>query len=143
MVHGQTDKEVVVLVSASVASTATATANIDTLGFDQCQVNVTVDDDTTAFIVLKLQESETSDGSFADITAFVGGGAGGFTMPVSAAATKIFRMNVDLTKRKRWLQLELTPGDAAVQLSANARLSRAHTIPDTLAEAGLALNVIG
>lgn len=143
MLHAQNTKDVNVAIAQSVLSTATLTANIDTLGFDYAQVKLRYEADTTASIVQKLSESETSDGSFTDITAFVGGGTGGFTIPASGTALKTVIMNVDLRSRMRWLKLTHNSGDAALLQSADVTLDRAHTLPDTAAEAGATVLVNG
>lgn len=149
MIHGANDKGVVVLKPQSVATTATATGNIDTIGFKRVSIDVLLDsaaDTTNNPAVLKLSESDdTVASNFADITGFVGDGAGGFTVPAADTQTpQIVRFNVDLnTNRKRYLKLSLKPAGAAQLVAASARLSRAAEVPDTDAEMGCAEVVNG
>lgn len=149
MIHGQNDKGVVVLKPQSLATTATATGNIDTIGHDVCDIDITLDSaasTTNNPAVLKLSSSDdTVVTNFADITEFVGDGAGGFTIPnADAANPQLVRMSVNLLKnRKRFLKLALTPAGATQLVGASARLSRAENSPRTAALAGLAAHVIG
>jgi hypothetical protein len=141
MLRGANDKGVIVLKPQSVATTATATGLIDTLGYSFCQLDVLLDSAAAVSsnpAVLKLSESDdTVVTNFADIAAFVGGGAGGFTVPDASTDTpQIVRMNVDLRKpRKRYLKTTLTPAGAAQLVAASARLSRADEV--AISDAGM------
>lgn len=122
MIPLQNDQTTVALspVSATAGETLTSLV-IDTLGFDYVSIDLLM---TTANVVsnkpttLKLQEGDTTS-SYADITAFVGGGTGGFTIPSANTATTTApyaRFNVDTRGRKRYLQLLVSP--ATTQVSA-------------------------
>jgi hypothetical protein len=121
----------IVIIPVSVASSATATGNIDTMGYDEVKVCVLLDSAASTAskpAVLKLSEADvTNVSSFADITAFVGGGVGGFTIPaVSATLGSIVELNVDTRARKRYLKLSVTPStNGAMVLGACAVLGRA------------------
>lgn len=86
--------------------------------------------------VLKLQEADvTNTSSFTDVTAFVGGGAGGFTIPNDVTATQQLikvLFNVNLIPRKRYLRLLISPRTSQTY-SALAILSRNSVSPSTLA----------
>ena len=149
MIHGANDKGVIALKPQSVATNATATGNIDTRGYDFCQLDILLDSAAAVSsnpAVLKLAESDdTVVTNFADITAFVGDGTGGFTVPNADTETpQIVRMNVDLRKnRKRYLRLSATPAGAAQLLAATARLGRGEEIATVAAGMGLAALVNG
>lgn len=145
MIHAQNTKTVLVIQPQSVASTATATGNIDTLGFRYCAVDFCLDSNaaTTAPIALKLTESDdTVATNFAAIATFTGGTAtstsAGFVIPaaVTAADQKAsVRMHVDLRGRKRYLKASLTPGTTNT-CTIIAHLWRAEEAPNSAAEYG-------
>jgi hypothetical protein len=60
--------------------------------------------------VLKLSESDDNS-SYSDVTAFVGGGTGGFTIPTptATAGDVVVRMDVDCRGKKRYLKVTATP----------------------------------
>ena len=112
----------VIMPPASVASTATATLNFDTLGYDYLVADFTYGTQSTtdaALTVLKWAEGDTTS-SYADIVAFTGGTATstsvGYVIPavtVSGLGGGI-QFQMDLRKRKRYLKLSFTPGTAVV-----------------------------
>ena len=117
MVPGQNTKKLVVLKQQAATNGATLTSdNIDTLGYDQVTIDVvgtTSDNATNNPSVLKVQEADvTAATSFADIAAFVGDGASGFTIPDSPTATTtapFASFSVNLRKRKRYLRVLISP----------------------------------
>ena len=123
----------VVLTPASYTNGATAAGNLDRQGFDFATIAIaasTSDAATNNFSTLKLAESdETDTTTFADITAFVGDGTGGFTIP-NAVTTgdQLWQFDVDLRARKRYLRLSVTPLTTQV-LSAVALLFKADETP--------------
>ena len=104
----------VFLQTTALTNGATGTAVLDTLGYDFAAIDListTSDNTTNNPSVLKLGEGDTT-ASFADITAFVGDGSGGFTIPAwhtNTTNAKALRFNVDLRHRKRYLQLTVSP----------------------------------
>lgn len=144
MLKSQTDKIVGDVSAAAVGATATATLTVDSAGFDYCSFSVIRGSNaSTVFAnVLKVEESDNNS-SYTDVTALVGGGEGGFTMPsVAASATAsaaIVKLDVDTKTRKRYLKLSYTPG-ASVTCSIAARLSRPEVAPVTAADAGACVN---
>ena len=69
-------KQVIAISQASTTNAATASGNIDTLGYDFVTIDViasTSNDTTNNFSVLKLSESDTTDATnFSNISGFVG-----------------------------------------------------------------------
>ena len=78
---------VAVIAPASTATNATASGNIDTLGYDEVKVQVLLDSagaTSSNPSVLKLSESDdTVVTNFANITGFVGDATDGFTIPAA------------------------------------------------------------
>jgi hypothetical protein len=124
MKHGQTDKFNELIYPQSVATNATATGILDTLDANEVQLLVSLDTAATNPTVLKVGEGDTTS-AFTDIGALTGDDTtNGFTIPaVDTTNGNLLAFNVDMRKRKRYLQLSCTPGVAQV-VSATARLSR-------------------
>ena len=82
--------------------------------------------------------------TFTNITEFVGGGTGGFTIPASSStgAANVVRMNVDLRGKKRYLKVNATPAFATRVVSV-ARLGKAEVGPVSASEVGVAAVVSG
>lgn len=122
--------------TASVANSATFTAEIDTLAYEYASIDVVLSPFTaaaaTAALVLRVGESDTaSQGTNAtSITGFVGGTS--FT--VAAGSTTgadngyVARFNIDLRGRKRYLTVVATPA-LTVGVAAVARLGRGNQAP--------------
>lgn len=139
MVPGNS-KTVVALLGTGITAGETVTANIDTLGADFAAIELILGTSNTVSnkpTTLKLSESDdTVVTNFADITKFVGGGAGGFTIPnADTANANVYRFNVDCRARKRYLKLT-----AAVRTTQQgvmvARLGRMEESPGSATETG-------
>ncbi len=138
----QGNKHYLLLAPQSVASSATATSNLDTRGWGEAQVtfHLGAGATTTGPAVMKLSESDTTVvTSFADISAFVAGS--GFTaaavLTTSAATSPAVVMNVDLRGRKRYLKASFTPSTGGAGLVAiTAQLSRGKESASSASEAG-------
>lgn len=146
MIFGQNDKDVVVINAASVATNATATGIVDTLGFEQAHLRVLLDSSastTNAPTTLKVSEGDTST-AFSDITELTGGSSeGNFPLPAPTTnVATVLRMSADLRKRKRFLQVSVTPGGADRIVGVIATLSRPNEAPTTDAAMGLVDNVV-
>jgi hypothetical protein len=132
-----------VIVPQSVASNATATGRIDTLGYDEVKILVHLDSaasTTSNPAQIKVLESEdTVVTNFAAITGFDGDATDGFVIPaVSASLGTIVALNLDLRKRKRYLRLLVQPSTAGAMLvSADAVLGRAENSANAHADAGI------
>ena len=148
MIHSFFEKSVVVLKPQSLATSATATGNIDTKNCRQVTLDVMLDSAGAVSSnppTLKISESaDTVTTNFADITAFVGDGVGGFTIPdADTASPQIIRFNIDTKNRKRYLKLTLTPAGATQLVGAVARLGRKEQTPITASGLGVAALVSG
>jgi len=96
-----------------------------------------------AFTVLKLSESDNNS-SYSDVTEFVGGGSGGFTIPTptSTTADLIVRMDVDCRGKKRYLKLTATPYTTG-NVYTVARLGKGNDGPVTASAKGVNATVSG
>jgi len=141
MIHAQNHKVVGDVPTAAIGATATATLTIDTLGYDHASVNVLrASNASTVFAnVIKVEEGDTTS-SYSNVTALVGGGTGGFSIPGIAAAdtgsSSILKMDIDTKAKKRYLRVSYTPG-ASATVAIVARLGRGEVAPATNAEAGV------
>jgi hypothetical protein len=145
MIHAANSKIVAALDTGTTASSGTATLTIDRLEYDYASIVVAraSNANTTFANVLKIAESDDNS-SYSDVTAFVGGGAGGFTIPTvtDTASVALFKFDVDCRARKRYLKVSVTPS-TAVNLAIEARLQRAHASPATASAAGILGSVSG
>ena len=139
MIHAQNDKIVAELPTSTTASSGTATLTIDTLGYDHASVTVAraSNASTTFASVLKVEESDSSGSGYSNVTALVGGGTGGFTIPTvsDTAATSVVKMDIDTKAKKRYLKVTATPA-VSVNTIVTARLSRGENAPSSASEAG-------
>ena len=129
--------------AAIVDNASYTTSSIDTQGFDYMQVVVYLGATDIAMTALKLQESDTDGGSYADVTGLVFGTSSNIagstsTLPSATDDNKFFVFDVDLRGRKRYFDLVATAGDgtAGTFLTAFAILSRGKEQPVTAAERG-------
>lgn len=132
-------------ISSSVASNATFTHEIDTLGYKYASIDVVFSPFTASNVslasVLKVGESDTAGGTPTDIAALVGGGANGFTIAATGSSTGanvggIARFNVDLRGRRRYLTVTVSPSTTVAVVTA-ARLSKAEQHATTASETGV------
>jgi hypothetical protein len=145
MIHAQFEKFAATLPTAAVGSTATSTLTIDRLGYDHVSVSaIRASNASTVFAsVLKVEESDNNS-DYTDVTALVGGGTGGFTIPAvsDTDAPAIVQMDIDCRARKRYLKVSMTPG-ASATLGIVAGMSRAEVAPTAAAGKGLIGWVVG
>jgi hypothetical protein len=141
MIHSQNHRVVAELPNAAVGATATASLTIDTIGYDYCSLTVLRGSNAaTAFAnVLKIEESDDNS-SYGNVTAFVAGGTGGFTVPAITAAgtalTSVVKLDVDTRARKRYLRVSYTPA-ATATVAITGRLSRAAEAPANASDANV------
>lgn len=139
MIHAQNVKLVSALPTAAVGSTATSTITVDRLGYDHVSVScIRASNAATTFAsVLKVEESDNNS-DYSDVTALVGGGVGGFTIPAvsDTASAAVVKLDIDARARKRYLKVSMTPG-ATATLAFVASLSRAEESPVTASDAGV------
>ncbi len=140
-------KQVIAINQASTTNAATAAGNIDCRGYDFATIDVittTSNDTTNNPSVLKLAESDdTVVSNFADITAFVGDGAGGFTIPDAVTSGDWgVKFNVDLRYRKRYLRVSVSPVTTQ-SITAIANLHKAEQAPVNTTDANVKALVEG
>jgi len=149
MNHLESTKSVTKIGTADTATNATHQHSIDTLGFDYASIDVVFEPvaaagtNSAVAIALKLQQGDTT-ASYSDITAFVGGGSGGFTIPTPAntGSTNVVRFDLDLRGKSRYLNVFATPQAASV-IASNVRLGKADVGPASAAEKGVGAFVSG
>lgn len=147
----QVQKKIVLLTppAAIVDNAAFTTATLDTLGFRYVEIYVVFGAMDIAATVLKVQESDDSGMSgAADITGAIYGtstnDAGSTsTLPTATSDNTVFKFEIDMRGRKRYLDCLLTGGDGTAGTFATvfALLSRGETEPTTAAQKGLAQNL--
>jgi hypothetical protein len=134
-------KTVLAIASISKTNGATATGNIDTVGCDFCTIDVVTsaaDTTTNKLTTLKISEADdTNATSFSDITALVGGGVGGYTLPAPiTTGENLHKFNIDCRARKRYLRVTVTPPTTQT-IYAVANLGANEQAPVTAAKAGV------
>lgn len=109
-------KSTLVLDKRGATNGETVTVNIDCLGFDFLTLDIhssTSNNTTNNPSTFKISHADdTNATSFSDITAFVGDGTGGWTIPnwhTQTADAKPVKFDIDLRHRKRYLKLTITP----------------------------------
>lgn len=122
---------------------AFVTEEIDTLGFEYCQVYCYIGDTDIPMAVLKMQESATSGSGFADISGQVYGTStdtdgNTSSLPSATDDNSFVCFDIDLRNRERYLDLSATAGDGATgtYMTAWCVLSRGHDTPHTATERG-------
>jgi hypothetical protein len=145
MIHAQFEKFAATMPTAAVGSTATSTLTIDRLGFDHVSVSaIRASNASTVFAsVLKVEESDNNS-DYTDVTALVGGGTGGFTIPAVSNTNNpaVVQMDIDCRAKKRYLKVSMTPG-ASATLALVAGLSKAEVAPVNASEKGVIGWVVG
>ena len=128
----------------------THTMTIDTLGYEYVSLDVCQEawgnagyTSQAAFTVLKLADSEDNS-SYSDVTAFVGGGTGGFTIPTptATAGDVVVRMDVDCRGKKRYLKVTATPYTTGTVYTV-ARLGKGNDGPVSASAKGVNATVSG
>lgn len=121
------------------AASATATV-IDARNYDYLTVVVTLGATDIALTALKLQNSDASGGTYADITGatFDGGsGLGGATLALPSATDdgQVCVFHVDMRGKNPFVKVIATVGDGSVggYVAASAILSRGKIAPSTSA----------
>lgn len=126
-------KQVIVFAPTSTTNGATTTGAIDCLGYDHLSVDIvapTADVVSNKFQTCKLSHSDTTDATnYSDLTKFVAGGVGGFTL-ANANTSNAYgvKMNVDLKGVKRYVKLSVSPRTTQV-LTAVANLQMGEQSP--------------
>jgi hypothetical protein len=144
----EASKTVAVLDNALTAA-QTHSPVIDTIGFGHASIDVVFQKvaaaGTNAAVasVLKLQQGDGT--TWTDITAFVGGGVGGFTIPTppNTTADNDIRFDIDLKGQSgRYLRV-LASGAATGSIYTVARLSKGEQAPTDASSKGVLRAVSG
>jgi uncharacterized protein YdbL (DUF1318 family) len=118
-----------IVANTSTATNATTSGLVDVLGFDSVGVDVMLDSQAATSsnpAQLTLQECDTSDGTYANITGLVGDATDGFTIPIAdSEAAQIIRLNVDCRARKRYLKVLIQPAGTTQIVGATAVCGKA------------------
>ena len=140
MIHSQNHRVVAEVPAAAIGSTATAQLVIDTIGYDHASVTVLrASNASTVFAnAVSVEESDASGSGYSNVTALVGGGTGGFSIPAVSAtgSAAILKLDVDTKARKRYLRVNYTPG-ASANVAIVARLGRGEVSPENASQAGV------
>ena len=141
------NKAAVAILPVSVTNGATATGPaIDTMGYDFATVDIVAsvaDVVSNTLSVLRLQEADVTNAtSFANVSGGIGGTD--FTIATNAytstAGQNIWKFNVDLRGRKRYLRVLASPQTTMI-VGGVANMSRGEESPITAAKSN-ALNLI-
>lgn len=139
----QNAKKVLAIFQSSTTNAGTASGTVDRLGYDYATFDVllpTADVVSNKPTVLKVEESDTSNGTFTGVLT----GGTDFTIPNAiTSATSVTQpfavLNVDLRARKRYLKLSVSPATTQV-VSALATLTRAEQTPATTSQGTVVAN---
>ncbi len=126
----------------TMTSAGTVMGTVDTKGYDFAEIDViagTGNAASTAVTTLRMCESDDTStlSAYTDgdaVTAFVGAAAtstsAGFVLPaLSSSKHNVYRFNVDLRGRKRYIGVNFAPEKQTVGVAMLANLSRAETGP--------------
>ena len=129
--------------AAIIDDSAVTVAEIDTLGFDRLTIYVILGATDIGITVCKLTESDSAGSGHADISGadFDGGtdiDGSADALPAATDDNKIFVFDVDLKKRKRYIDMGLTVGDGTTgaYVCVMARLTRGVEAPVAVANMG-------
>lgn len=130
----------------TMTSAGTVFGSVDTKGFDFAQIDLvagTGEAASTAVVTLQISESDTAMTAYTDgdaVTSLVGAAAisstAGFVLPaLSSTKQNVYRSNVDLKGRKRYLGLAFAPEKQTLGVACVANLSRVQDGADIRVEA--------
>lgn len=133
--------------SDDIATSATHSHEIDTLGYKYASIDVCFEKvaaagtNSAVALVCKLQHGDTTS-SYSDLTGYVGGTSFTIPTPANTTADTVVRFDVDLRGRRRYLKVMAT-GNATGSVYSVARLGKPEDGPDTAAEKGANAAVAG
>lgn len=135
----QDSKVVVLLAPIGIDDAAATSLACDCLGFHWATVLfVTGLTDDASYDSLSLEECDTSGGSYTAIT------GSGHTAPITTQDGLVWRWDLDLRKRKRYLKAVIDPGDGTADSLAScvAILSVPDIEPQSAADLGVVARII-
>lgn len=144
MIEAQNAKYVNLTPPAAIVDNASFTvAELDTRGWRYLEILIILGATDIAVAALKATESDTTGAGHTDIPG-ADYSVAPATLPSATNDDGIFRIAMDLTKRKRFIDLTFTAGDGAAGTYACvvARLSRGETAPITAAGRGLVQDLL-
>ncbi len=137
----QSANQQVLLVPSTLAGDDAESGQFDALGWDRAMVDLALGTyatsaDTLAECVL-TEGTDTNPGD--NIVAFVGttdsavtAGTNGFVIPDgNSTVGQIFKFNIDLRKRERYINLDIVAGESAISAVAIVTLERGDKMPNT------------
>jgi len=150
MIAAQNKKVIGVTFPVAIVDNASwTTVEIDTLGFDYAEFVWILGATDIAMVALKVQESDTSGSGMADVPGAIFGtsnndAGSASTLPSATDDNKLFSICLDLTKRKRYLDLVATNGDGTAGGfgACVCILTRAEASPNTAAKSGYSQRLI-
>ena len=129
--------------AAIVDNASLTVAELDTKGYDHCQIVLILGATDIACSAAKITESDTSGSGHADVTGLVLGTSTNIdgstsALPTATCDNKFFVFDIDLRYRKRYLDATITVGNgtAGGYYVVIAILSRADVLHNTMAEMG-------
>jgi hypothetical protein len=143
MIYAQTAKYDLVFHPLSIASNATSSGTVDTLGYDFATFiwNMATVANTSHYpTTMKLEESDDLT-TYAALVPFTGGTATstsvGFVHPaLDSSNSTIWVWNMDLKGHKRYIKATFTPATTMI-CGCTCQLTRGDVMPDTTTEAGV------
>ena len=130
--------------AAIIDNAAVTVAEVDTKGWDYCQIYAFLGATDIAMTALKVTESDTTGTGHADVTGLVYGTSTDIdgdtsALPTSTDDNGIFCFDIDPKGRKRFLDVSATCGDGSsgTYITLAAVLSRAHDGVTNISDRGL------
>lgn len=144
MIHAQLQKVVNLTPPAAIVDNASFTvAELDCQDWDYVQILVILGATDIAMTALAVTESDTTGSGHANVTGLVFGTSTNLAgdtsaLPTDADDDDIFRFDIDMRGRKRFLDVTATAGDGSTGTYATiiAILSRGRIGPDTATDCG-------
>lgn len=157
MIHAQRTKTVMLHGPATAATSATASARVDTLGFRYCTFNCVLGGAATAtnssakWGVLKITDGDTTTlgtGAIVNLTGTtntVTDATNGFVIAPhnDTSVSQMTKLHCNLVGRKRYLFVTYQAAASHSTVMISAELSRAEEMPNTAAEMGVGVAAIG
>lgn len=138
MIHMQNTKLHSFIRPLDINGTTATDAECDTTGYDYMTVYVRTGNVAADMTALKLQESDASGSSEADIS-----GGSWATLPLGTGGDNTTRVAfIDLRKRKKYISLVATAGSGATLIDAFGILSRAEVSPNDVTTRGVTEQII-
>lgn len=129
----------VVMAPASYSAAGTSVFTFDTAGFRECEIDVIFGALATNGGVPSVCRITESDATvISNFTTITGLSA---TLAAANLASSMVKFQIDLRKRKRYLNLDLTNGTTTLVIGAVARLIRGESSKFTAAQQSEKLNI--